>query len=176
MHAGDCVLQPPTIRHRVLESSPGLEVVEISCPAEHVTMHDPTMPLPTGNIVPDRVYGEKYFGGQYFTHHIAKDASWVEEQAASKRDLGLWSATKELATGHVVRHKQSQPRTVKHEGEFYFSFVLEGKVRLEISGQSETELEAGDSFVVPAGNSWTLTALTPEMDTLEVILPRTLEE
>ena len=33
MHAGDCVLQPPRIRHRVLESSSGFEVVEIGCPA-----------------------------------------------------------------------------------------------------------------------------------------------
>ena len=32
MNAGDLVLQPPEIRHRVLESSPGLEVVEIGCP------------------------------------------------------------------------------------------------------------------------------------------------
>ena len=37
LQAGDCVLQPPEIRHRVLEASPGLEVVELSCPAEHVT-------------------------------------------------------------------------------------------------------------------------------------------
>src|SRR5205085_1815692 len=37
MHAGDCVLQPPQIRHRVLESSPGLEVIEIACPAVHET-------------------------------------------------------------------------------------------------------------------------------------------
>ena len=33
LEAGDCVLQPPEIRHRVLESSDGLEVVEIACPA-----------------------------------------------------------------------------------------------------------------------------------------------
>eukprot|EP01052_Picozoa_sp_SAG31_P001309 SAG31_NODE_44_length_31168_cov_16.507290_19_plen_124_part_00 len=29
LRAGDCVLQPPTIRHRVLESGDGLEVVEL---------------------------------------------------------------------------------------------------------------------------------------------------
>ena len=29
MHAGDCVLQPPGIRHRVLECSAGLEVIEV---------------------------------------------------------------------------------------------------------------------------------------------------
>ena len=41
LHAGDCVLQPPEIRHRVLESSPGLEVVELGCPAEHETTATP---------------------------------------------------------------------------------------------------------------------------------------
>ncbi|MEQ1519587.1 MAG: hypothetical protein ABL931_24195, partial [Usitatibacteraceae bacterium] len=33
MQAGDCVLQPPQIRHRVLEASPELEVIELGCPA-----------------------------------------------------------------------------------------------------------------------------------------------
>ena len=37
MNAGDCVLQPPEIRHRVLESSDNLEVIEIGAPAEHET-------------------------------------------------------------------------------------------------------------------------------------------
>ncbi|MFM9121966.1 MAG: cupin domain-containing protein, partial [Actinomycetota bacterium] len=37
MNAGDCVLQPPEIRHRVLESSDNLEVIEICAPAEHET-------------------------------------------------------------------------------------------------------------------------------------------
>ena len=35
LKAGDLVLQPPEIRHRVLESSTGLEVVEIASPAVH---------------------------------------------------------------------------------------------------------------------------------------------
>lgn len=47
MRAGDCVLQPPRIRHRVLESSPGLEVIEIGCPAEHETFADHDLQLPT---------------------------------------------------------------------------------------------------------------------------------
>ena len=41
LNAGDCVLQPPEIRHRVLESSTGAEVVEIGCPAIHETHGDP---------------------------------------------------------------------------------------------------------------------------------------
>ena len=41
LEAGDCVLQPPGIRHRVLESSPGLEVVEVGSPAAHPTSRRP---------------------------------------------------------------------------------------------------------------------------------------
>jgi hypothetical protein len=52
MMAGDMVLQPPGIRHRVLESSPGLEVVEISCPALHETFADHEMELPNGKDRP----------------------------------------------------------------------------------------------------------------------------
>ena len=37
---GDCVIQPPGIRHRVLKASKGLEVVEIGLPAEHLTEVD----------------------------------------------------------------------------------------------------------------------------------------
>ena len=38
LRPGDMVIQPPEIRHRVLESSDGLEVVEIGCPADHITI------------------------------------------------------------------------------------------------------------------------------------------
>ena len=45
--AGDCVIQPPEIRHRVLEASAGVEVIEIGVPAEHLTSVDHEMELPT---------------------------------------------------------------------------------------------------------------------------------
>ena len=47
LEAGDCVLQPSGIRHRVLESSAGLEVIEVTSPAEHPTHVDHDLPLPT---------------------------------------------------------------------------------------------------------------------------------
>ena len=45
MNAGDCVLQPPEIRHRVLETSDKFEVLEIGCPAIHETFADHELPL-----------------------------------------------------------------------------------------------------------------------------------
>ena len=94
MSAGDCVLQPPEIRHRVLRSSPGLEVIEIGCPAEHDTLVEYSIGLPTVRFDPDRD-----FGGQRFVRHIAADsiadasapcgvASSTETRALPQRPMG----------------------------------------------------------------------------------------
>ena len=53
LHRGDCFIQPPEIRHRVLEASDGIEVIEIGVPAEHVTEIDHDMTLPTPDLRPE---------------------------------------------------------------------------------------------------------------------------
>jgi len=55
LSAGECVTQPPEIRHRVLECSDNLEVIEVAHPSSHLTTIDHDMQLPTGNFRPDRV-------------------------------------------------------------------------------------------------------------------------
>ncbi len=52
--AGDCFIQPPEIRHRVLFASDGIEVIEIGVPAEHVTEIEHEITLPTACLRPDR--------------------------------------------------------------------------------------------------------------------------
>ena len=47
LEAGDCVIQPSQIRHRVLESSDNGEVIELGVPAEHLTTIDHELALPT---------------------------------------------------------------------------------------------------------------------------------
>lgn len=59
MTAGDCVVQPPQIRHRVLECSPGLEVVEVTSPAVHATHVDHELALPTARA--SRTYSGQRF-------------------------------------------------------------------------------------------------------------------
>ena len=54
LHAGDCFIQPPEIRHRVLYASEAIEVLEIGVPAEHITEIDHEMELPTPHLRPDR--------------------------------------------------------------------------------------------------------------------------
>src|SRR5262245_36964241 len=93
--AGDCVLQPPESRHRVLESSAGLEVIEVTCPAEYETCADHELQLPTPEVLPERL-----FGGQRFTLHRASEASWAPWRldGFEARDTGITVATNGLAS------------------------------------------------------------------------------
>jgi len=100
MQAGDCVLQPPTIRHQVLECSDGLEVIEVGCPAEHRTLVDHELELPNATVNPERL-----FEGQRFVRHQAQQATWEpwSVKGSEARDLGIACATQGLADARVVR-------------------------------------------------------------------------
>ena len=50
LEPGDCVVQPPEIRHRVLFAEGKAEVLEVTMPAEHETWVDHQMVLPNGAV------------------------------------------------------------------------------------------------------------------------------
>ena len=172
MHAGDCVLQPPRIRHRVLESSPGLEVVEVGCPAEHETHADLVMDLPT-----DRLDAGRDFGGQRFVRHVAADALWSpwRVEGFEQRDTGIGAATGGLAGVRVARRVGDVPAAPwSHAGELLFLFVLEGSLALRPAEGGEVPLRAGDSVTVPAGLAHALVDVSDDAELLEVTLPDAL--
>jgi quercetin dioxygenase-like cupin family protein len=174
MTAGDCVLQPPQIRHRVLESSPGLEVIEIGCPAEHETRADPDLALPTGALQPDRD-----FGGQRFVRHEAAKATWLpwRLEGYEYRDTGIGAATQGLAGVRTVRPRgHVRPVMCSHHGELLFLFALDGGVTLQVEGRGAERLAAGDSVVVPAGMPHALTEPSADLELLEVTLPAALDQ
>jgi quercetin dioxygenase-like cupin family protein len=150
MEAGDMVLQPPGIRHRVLESAAGLEVVEITCPALHETVADHEMALPNGGPDPSRLYG-----GQHFLHHAAAMAPWTRWHGAEAQETNVGEATSGLIEARILRPGTSETIAVPlHDGELVFGFVLEGSVRLDHEG--EHALGTADSFVMPPGAAWRL--------------------
>jgi quercetin dioxygenase-like cupin family protein len=175
---GDCVLQPPRIRHRVLECSPGLEVIEIGSPARHDTFADHELALPTGEV------RARDFAGQRFVRHRAAEASWVPcRDGFEARDLGIAAATAGLAGARVSRPSGASPghaaRAITsdraamhaHDGELRFSVVLRGGVTVERAGGAGEQLAAGDSFAVPAGMPHRLTDGSADLELLEVALP-----
>ncbi len=176
MKAGDCVLQPPRIRHRVLESSAGLEVVEIGCPALHETFADPETDLPTMDVRPERD-----FGGQRFAFHRAETATWRSSaDGFARRRFGFREATDGLAEASVLRtspQSSTGASVALHvalqsvDAEFYFMFVLAGHATLLRSEHGGEALAPGDSFVMPSNQKFALTERSPDVELLEVVLP-----
>jgi quercetin dioxygenase-like cupin family protein len=180
MDAGDTVLQPPHIRHRVLESSPGLEVVELTGPAEHPTFVEHDLSLPTTALHPDRD-----FAGQRFVRHELAGATWHPWPAPGRpavdatirpgfeaADTGIGAATAGLGGTRTVRATAAgahlPART--HDGELVLWFVESGAVTLAL-GDEVRRLTVADAVAVPAGVAFALTDATADLSFCEVTLP-----
>lgn len=167
---GDCVTQPPEIRHRVLEASDNLEVIEIGVPADHMTTIDHEMTLPTSNFKPDRE-----FQGQKFCHHVAKDAEWSPWRISGfdYRDTGINEATNEVASVHIARSssRDQTSMSTSHDSDILFSFVMNGEMALSAKGYETKPLQKGDAFVIPPNLPYLINRHSADLELLEVSLP-----
>lgn len=162
MREGDLVLQPPGIRHRVLESSSGLEVVEISAPALHATFADHDLELPNAGRP------ERLFAGQQFLHHDAAATHWTPFLGAEALETRVVDASGGLADVRTVRPgAASEIRFPPHDGELVFGFVLDGAAALD--GQP---LAPADAFVIPPGQHWTLGRMSSDFRLLHMTTAR----
>lgn len=172
--AGDCFIQPPEIRHRVLEASDNVQVIEIGVPAEHVTEIDHEMTLPTPHYRPDREWQ-----GQRFVYNQAAGADWVPFRLPGFvcRDTTINDNTKGVASVQVVRRAEGAEAGnslwASHDTDILFTFVMEGSVTLHGEGRDPYELEAGDAFVIPPGMKTRLSDGSADLELLEVSLPGT---
>ncbi len=166
--AGDCFIQPPEIRHRVLEASDNVQVIEIGVPAEHVTEIDHDMTLPTAHHRPDREWQ-----GQKFVFNRAEGAEWGAFRLPGYvcRDTTIAENTKGVAGVQVVRKGQGEPAWAAHDTDIHFTFVMNGEVTLEGEGRDPYRLEQGDAFVIPPGMRTRLADPSDDVELLEVTLP-----
>lgn len=166
--AGDCFIQPPEIRHRVLEASDGIEVIEIGVPAEHITEIDHDMTLPTPHLRPEREWQ-----GQRFVFNQAKQASWHPSRLPGfvARDTTIATNTKDVAGVQVMRRGEGVPVWATHDADIHFAFVMEGQMTLEGEGKDPYRLGAGDAFVIPPGMPTRYADPTDDIELLEVTLP-----
>jgi quercetin dioxygenase-like cupin family protein len=172
MVAGDCVLQPPEIRHRVLEASPGLEVIEVGCPALHETIADWKTPLPNGHVSTERTWD-----GQRFVRHVAEGAVYDPWHVAGweHRDTGIADATDGLAAVRIARPASAEARRATHtvpaDQELLLLAVLAGTVRFESDGRTPAQLNRGSSVAIPACTTFALADPNDGCELLEVGLP-----
>ncbi|WP_322032217.1 cupin domain-containing protein [Paraburkholderia sp. J76] len=168
MHAGDCVLQPPTIRHRVLASSAGAEVVELSSPAEHITVVDHEMLLPTTATHPVRD-----FNGQRFVRHVAKSAGWEPWRIAGfeASDTGIGAATAGVGGVRVIRPAgEANSRTQTHNTELCFFYVLSGRLEVVVEGDRYT-LTSDASVTIPGNTRYAFDRYSEDLQLIEITLP-----
>lgn len=170
LNAGDCVTQPPEIRHRVLEASDNLEVIEIGVPADHMTTIDHEMELPTENYHPNRK-----FHGQVFCHHLASEASWGNWRIPGfiHRDTGVNQATQNIASVHVVKPSKSELKSynISHDTDILFGFIMKGGMDLFAENQGIQSLNSGDAFVIPPNLKYQFINASEDLEFLEVALP-----
>ena len=160
---GDCFLQPPHIRHRVMEASAGLEVVEISCPAEHETLIDHELTLPTGHQQPDRD-----FGGQRFVYHRAADVPWRPwgEAAFEHQSTAVAAATGGTGSVDTVRVAGTATTlSLRHDAGYRFVYVLDGSAALHGS-----RLTRNDALTIPANADCDLRSLSSDFCFLHVMV------
>lgn len=195
MAAGDLVLQPPRIRHRVLEASDGLEVLEVACPASHETIADPGHPLPDGHA---RDAARVYAGGQRFLHTRADSgggggagAVWARVGGGLlARDLGVAAASAGAGSARALRAEGGggdagapTPPLTLVAGAALFLFVSRGSVRVAItvatpSGAAglggapdappPSRLDEGDACALPPGARVELSHASLDLELLEV--------
>ncbi len=172
LKAGDCVIQPPEIRHRVLEASEALEVIEIGVPAEHMTTIDHEMELPTTELKPERD-----FRGQRFCHFKFDEVDWEAWRIPGfqVKETGINEATVGVASVQVVKAITKEETISHHTCEILFTFVLEGELVLEKIGEDTFPLKAGDAFVIPPGQAVSYRSATENLKLLEVSLPGKFE-
>jgi len=164
--AGDCVLQPPHIRHQVLATSDRFEAVEIGSPAVHDTLRDHELGLPTTTWTPTRD-----FDGQRFVWHQAKSAttsSWRHE-GFEVTDFGIGAATVGLANVGLVTASTAVTIELTSTDEFMLWFLRSGHASLCRNGETH-EIRPRDSVTLAPGESYKVEVDTA-VEFLEVRIP-----
>jgi quercetin dioxygenase-like cupin family protein len=166
IEAGDCFIQPPGIRHKVLHSE-GVQVVEIGVPADHVTEIDHEMTLPTPHLRPDREWE-----GQRFVHSLGKEGVFAPYRIPGfeARDTTIHANTKGVASVMVARPNGVAPWT-RHHGDILFGFVMTGAMTLEGEGKDPYRLTVGDAFVIPPAMATRYADCSADLQLMEVSLP-----
>ncbi|HED65537.1 MAG TPA: cupin [Planctomycetes bacterium] len=168
LRPGDLVLQAPRIRHRVISCSDGLEVVEVTSPAEHETRVDHGLELPGSLDRPDRD-----FCGQRFHRHVAPEAAFApcELDGFEAQSTGVGEASGGAGSVRRLRAVGEGEASIAGGSELHILFVRTGRVRVEVDGEERVELGPADACRIPARRGFRLSAPGGDCELLEVKLP-----
>lgn len=164
LEAGDLVLQPPEIRHRVLECSDGLEVLELGSPALHETLAEHGIELPNDRLDPERL-----FEGQRFLRHRGSQAQGHPSAVPGlvAFDTGLLDASGGAGRLELLRPDAScNFGSAENTAAFRFWFVKSGALRVRVQGEAH-ELLAQDFMTLPMGAPFEVLEAQADLELLD---------
>ncbi|MCH1511954.1 MAG: hypothetical protein L7S58_00095 [Acidimicrobiales bacterium] len=186
--AGDCVLQPPLIRHRVLESYDDLEVIEVVAPLNHSTFTDHMMGLPTGKLEPERS-----FSGQHFIWNQSATRRWdtVNKLGGASFQVGETGISQASGyqggvrilrpAGSPVTKEPFTPFLKDPRANFTLWFILTGTADCHEQSEDSTRSVNGGDAIVSINSSLGLVGTSfqnysDDFTVLEVQLPAEVME
>jgi len=163
MRAGDAVLQPPGIRHRVLSASAGLDVLEVGTPANHWTHFDPDTELPNTPVDTNHLWSN-----QRFIHFQQDQANWSDVGLPGYQiaDSGIGSASGGLIQLNVIRQAPELHKDLilnAPDDAVTLLYAGTGSGSLTISGDKRRGWHKHDACTIPAA---TCIRITPDKDDL----------
>ncbi len=152
LEAGDCVLQPPEIRHRVLECVANSEVIEMTMPAEHETWVEHEMDLPNSEVNQTREFkGQRFLRFQETLSNPTVGSGYVQH-AVNPSDKKIWITVESF----VEADNNSRTRGwFVGPGISDFVYVIQGDLEIQDSVSVLGSFEqgkwfhAGDSLILP---------------------------
>jgi quercetin dioxygenase-like cupin family protein len=169
LKAGDSAYLPPFMLHDEVEFSPDFEVLEVTSPAQVVTLTQ------APREKPDR--GPSRFSASHLRNEDFLRGSGPRA-FLEYRDLGVTEASGRRAQAQVVRTNGPFDGSTGwhyHELDFQFVYVLEGWVTTELEGLGMYRLERGDAMNVPARRRHDVTAFSSDFTVLEINFPADFE-
>ena len=162
MEEGDCVLQPPGIRHRVRESSSDLVVIEVSVPARYETVADHQLVLPNGDYRPTR-----RFGTQRFVRHVARATAttpWGSGRFNARR-IPVAIPTDNLMSAWVIAPRDGETHAaMPADATTTLIVVVEGATTVECNGAAAARLDLADAAVIAPASRYRLGDMTPDLE------------
>ena len=158
LETGDCVIQPPEIRHRVLECTAGAEVIEISMPAEHETWVEHAMDLPNSQIGRKR----EFSGHRFLRFQESFSQPFVGSGYVQNKVNPLDEEVSITVESFVDPDNNSRERAwFVGSGVSEFVYVLQGEIVMVANESLPCSFEHGkrfcedDSFFLPEKTSFT---------------------
>lgn len=174
LRAGDCAHLPAFYRHDEIAFAPDFEVVEITAPAEVRTIPGRETPLPPHRELPGRV-------SNFATSYDRPEAYKVGEgprQFLAYRDAAVTDATGRRVNINIVRNSKAGDRSTGwhyHTLACQFVYVLKGWSRVEVEGQGEFTVRAGDAMTLPRELKHDVTGFAADFTVLELNIPADYE-